>query len=968
VPTLPNDAPSPQPADEVEALGAQYLAQLQAGEQPNREAILRTHPHLGFRLERRLAFAEMVFQVGLAPQPDEPSATEHGGAPDSNLDQTESEDAGEAKAPARSPANPPDYEILTELGHGGMGVVYKARQQSLNRIVAVKMIRAGAHASPDLLARFHIEAEALASLQHPNIIQIYEVGAHDGCPFMAMEFVAGGTLEDHLAAQLPTPQDAAGLVETLAHAMHAAHQRGIVHRDLKPANILLQMQNAECRMQNAESGSGDSFCILHSAFCIPKITDFGLAKRLAEDKSQTSTGVILGTPSYMAPEQAAGRAREIGPHTDVYSLGAILYRMLTGQPPFQEESALATLKRVESEEPAAPSRLGRRPPRDLETICLKCLEKEPTKRYGTARELAEDLRRFLDGVPTAARPAGMGERAWKWTKRRPTLAALIGVSVLAALTLAGVGISWSVQVRAERDRARQNLRVARQAIDDFYTKMASERLFDEPRFDPLCQDLLEKARTLYEELAQEHSDDPDVRYDIAMAWFRLGEIYRMRGRQGQAVQAYGEAIARQEQLYRDNLGEPRYRRDLANSHNWLGELLRESGRPSQEAERHYHSALVEQQRLVDQFPKERSYRMELARSHYNLGIVEKDTNRLTEAQTDFNWAVDLLTQLYGADTRDPFVRQDLARALIDRGVLHRLAGRPKKAGQDYNRAIALLARLRDNFPGRAAYKLELAVAWQDRGNLYWSQGRYADAQREDRQALAVLRELVANFPGRPLYKKKLANGVKDLGTAVASAKDKRGAEKYWQEARTLFEELVKDDPRAADDHGLLGMTLGYLGWLRTEEKDWPAARRLIEKSIAQLRVALQVHPAHPDYRPELRNQYQNLSWTLVQLGKPAGAVTAATQLASVFPDRAQDSYNAACFIARSVPLALDEKAARRYVEQAVSLLRKAAGKASPTLKRIKDEDMVFQPLAAHPKFRAAMRKLEDKVRPGQSTP
>jgi serine/threonine-protein kinase len=230
----------PQPPDEVEVLAVQFLERLQAGEKPDREAVVRAHSHLADRLDRRLALIEMMYRVGLAPQPGQPSVAEMASAtgpkPGAGPIPTVAGDQ-EAAASSGRPSNPPEYEILTELGRGGMGVVYKARQKSVNRIVALKMIRAGAHASPDLLARFHVEAEALASLQHPNIVQLYEVGTHDGCPYMAMEFLSGGSLEDHLTDQ--PPRAAAELVETLARAMHAAHLRGIVHRDLKPANILL---------------------------------------------------------------------------------------------------------------------------------------------------------------------------------------------------------------------------------------------------------------------------------------------------------------------------------------------------------------------------------------------------------------------------------------------------------------------------------------------------------------------------------------------------------------------------------------------------------------------------------------------------------------------------------------------------------------------------------------------------------
>ncbi len=304
---------------------------------------------------------------------------------------------------------PPGYELLGEVGRGGMGVVYKARQIELGRIVALKMILSGAHAGKADLARFRTEAQAIARLQHPNIVQIFEVGDYDGRPFFALEFCDGGSLDRKLAGTPLPPNEAAQLVETLARAMYAAHQANVIHRDLKPANILL-----------TEDGS-------------PKITDFGLAKKL-DDAGQTQSGAIMGTPSYMAPEQAGGkRQAAIGPAADVYALGAILYELLTGRPPFKAATAMDTIMQVVSDDPAPPTRLQPRTPRDVETICLKCLRKEPSRRYATAADLADDLGRFREGRPVLARPLGRVARVAKWARRRPTLATLLAVSAAAVV-------------------------------------------------------------------------------------------------------------------------------------------------------------------------------------------------------------------------------------------------------------------------------------------------------------------------------------------------------------------------------------------------------------------------------------------------------------------------------------------------------------------------------------------------------
>ncbi len=350
------------------------------------------------------------------------------------------------KAPQRSSAapamflknGPRDYELLGELGRGGMGVVYKARHRGLNRLVALKMIR-GAYADEIQIARFKIEAEAVATLRHPNILQIYDIGESEGSPYVALELLEGGSLADRLRGTSLPPKQAAEWMVPLVMAMDAAHRAGIVHRDLKSANILF---------------SGDG---------VPKITDFGLAKRLEMDEGQTHTGQIMGTPSYMAPEQARGDTKLAGPPADIYSLGAMLYEMLTGRPPFKGISAIETVKQVIEEEPISPSRVQYRVPRDLETICMKCLQKEPRKRYATAKDMADDLSRYLAGEPIKARRTPLVERAYKWTKRHPTAATLLFFGVVGFITLLSTGfLYWNNKRNLERNVLQHLARVNEQ--------------------------------------------------------------------------------------------------------------------------------------------------------------------------------------------------------------------------------------------------------------------------------------------------------------------------------------------------------------------------------------------------------------------------------------------------------------------------------------------------------------------------
>jgi WD40 repeat protein len=352
--------------------------------------------------------------------------------------------------------SPPGYDILEELGRGGMGVVYKARHLALRRIIALKMILGGAYASGAHLDRFRTEAEAIARLQHPHIVQIHEVGEHEGLPYLALEYCDGGSLARKLAGTPLQPAAAAALVEKLASATQAAHDKGVIHRDLKPGNVLL-----------AEDGT-------------PKISDFGLAKRLDDTgkiiaDGLTETGAIMGSPSYMAPEQAGGKSKQLGPACDIYALGAILYECLTGRAPFQAATPWDTVMQVANVEPVPPARLNPKVPRDLETICLKCLQKEPGKRYASAADLADDLRRFQAGEVIRARPVGKLERTLKWVRRRPAVASLL--AAVALLIVVGLGsFAWAfslvLDARDEADDQR------RQAVDDRKLAQEQKRLAD----------------------------------------------------------------------------------------------------------------------------------------------------------------------------------------------------------------------------------------------------------------------------------------------------------------------------------------------------------------------------------------------------------------------------------------------------------------------------------------------------------
>jgi WD40 repeat protein/tRNA A-37 threonylcarbamoyl transferase component Bud32 len=448
-----------QPADpsmgeqRLDEIIAAYLEAERRGQAPDRQQLLHSHPDLAAELQSFFAdkdhldaFAEplSVFAPVQAS-----SDTETVAPPPTAAAATQNELSDHLPGEAQDFG---DYELLEEIARGGMGVVYKARQRSLNRVVALKMILSGQLASASDVQRFYAEARTAANLQHPNIVAIHEVGQLGGQHYFSMDYIEGRSLAALTREHPLAATEAAAFVKTVASAIHYAHQRGVLHRDLKPANVLIDSAGQ------------------------PRVTDFGLAKRIEGDARLTASGAVLGTPSYMPPEQAGANRGQVGPASDVYSLGAVLYELVTGRPPFAGPTPLDTLLQVLSDEPVPLRQLQPKLPRNLETICLTCLHKEPRKRYGTAQELAEDLHRFLAGEPILARPAGITERALRWVKRRPLVAALSAVAVALLLAMFGV-LAWGWQQADGRATAQADARKAaeKQAAAQAEARWAAEK-------------------------------------------------------------------------------------------------------------------------------------------------------------------------------------------------------------------------------------------------------------------------------------------------------------------------------------------------------------------------------------------------------------------------------------------------------------------------------------------------------------
>jgi serine/threonine-protein kinase len=708
------------------------------------------------------------------------------------------------------------YDILGELGRGGMGVVYKARQQKLNRLVALKMVLSGAHAGPEQLARFYTEAEAVAHLQHPNIVQIYEVGEHDGLPYFSLEYVDGGSLDKKIAGTPQPIRAAAQMVETLAVAMSCAHLHGIIHRDLKPANVLLTKDGT------------------------PKITDFGLAKKLEGDSSQTKSGTLMGTPSYMAPEQARGDTREIGALADVYALGVILYESLTGRTPFVGTSVLDTLQQVRTQEPVPPSRLRPTVPRDLETVCLKCLQKEPQKRYPSAEALAQDLHRFLAGEPIKARPVGNAERLWRWCQRNPRVAMLTGAvaALLVAMTIgstyAAIKISFehdeAVKARVLADQkaedekaahlladqkaeearkaealAAENAKVANEqrglALDTLFSVVTKteEKLRDKADMLDLRKDLVETTMAGMGKLSRSAEIASKADRTMGIAHTRMGDVCERLSRTEEAIQQYKISLDIFERLVVQEPDNDQHAYNASVSCDKLGEMCREMEGDSTIARTYYERSLKLRERLAAEV---RSPEPPAAGRAFGLAISYNRLSTFTLALGDppgaYAYAKKTLGQGEKMRTEKPeslAAKQIIGHAEWNLGKAASHMATPDLARKHFEACIAVRQQLVDKRSDSAQVKLDLALAQEALGELELEEGHVAPALANFTKAHAVYTAIFEKDKTDAMLKLILGASFYRLGTARLQMGQTADAESDYRESRKFREELQKADPK-----------------------------------------------------------------------------------------------------------------------------------------------------------------------------
>jgi tetratricopeptide (TPR) repeat protein len=713
--------------------------------------------------------------------------------------------------PAGGPVPAAGYEILGELGRGGMGVVYRARQLGLNRVVALKMVLSGAHASPHQIDRFRTEAEAVARLRHPHIVQIYEVGERDGLPFFSLEYLDGGSLADRIRREPQPPDRAARTAAQLALGVQYAHEHGIVHRDLKPANILFDADG------------------------VPKITDFGLAKKLEDGaSSQTQSGTIMGSPSYMAPEQARGDVHEVGPGADVYSLGAILYELLTGRPPFLGSTLLETLEQVRSQEPVPPRELVPKVPRDLETIALKCLQKEPAKRYPSAGDLAEDLDRFRAGKPILARPVGAVERFARWCRRNPRTAGLTVAVVVSLVAGTVVSSAFAVglhrernqkeaeRVRAEEAReladarraeaeaakreAQRNadevLKQGKLALRSFGTLIeeVQKQIGDSPGTQALKLKLLETALDGLDKVAKSDEDSRLLGQSMAAAYMRIGQLFQQTGQSEKAFVQYEKCHAIVKALAAKDPDGPVAQANLAATLTMLGEMSLELRRDVQASLDYYQQALALRKAIAARPPDEKldpaRLRQDLAESHTRVGVTYLRLGEPVRAAGYFGDALAIREELAARDGKNLPLQLDVARSHTALGEV-RFRARDWPAAKDhFARALAVCERVRAADPDGPRYQLELANTLGNIGVFSLRTGDLAEADKHLPRGQALMAKLAGLDAKNALYRRYLALADYRCATLARKRADTPAADRWNAECLRLRETLAADDPKS----------------------------------------------------------------------------------------------------------------------------------------------------------------------------
>jgi serine/threonine-protein kinase len=695
---------------------------------------------------------------------------------------------GEAAAPRKNIGH---FELLEQLGAGGFGAVWKARDLQLDRLVAVKIPHKG-RLNQTEIERFLREARAAAQVRHPNIVSVHEVGLADDFVYIVSDFIEGVSLDKWLEGQRPSYRDSAKLCAKVSEALEQAHQQGIIHRDLKPGNILMDR-------------AGE-----------PHITDFGLAKREATDATMTMEGQVFGTPAYMSPEQAKGQGHAADRRTDIYSLGAVLFELLTGEHLFRG-SVQMLLKQVIEDEPPSPRKFDARVPRDLETICLKCVQKEPASRYDTAQAVADELDRYLAGKPILARPVSRAERVVRWCRRNPLVAGsatMALVCLVFGLVAATIGY---VRTSLALEESRQSLKQARDAVDELFTRVSEDALLNQPGMQPLRRDLLRRARDYYEKFLGQSTQDESLRDEMGLAYYRVGLIAEAIESPSKAMPSYEMARDIQSQLLDDEPADADRLKALGNTLNAIGHALHKQQQLAQALEA-YTKAIDVRKRLADQTPDGLESQRMLANTYMNIALVEKEKGNLAESRKSMDQSQQIRERLLAAGQDDAKLRRDHAMGCFNLAML-------AHAGHDVDAAEAALEKARRLFaalvkrprPDIDAFNM-LATCCRKQADLRCFKKQYDEALKLYEQARDILEQLAEKNPTVIEYQVSAA----EVFISIAQIEQERGnADKSlaaYDRAASLLIPLVNDLAEDARYRRNLIIALCTIGELHPEPK------------------------------------------------------------------------------------------------------------------------------------------------------
>jgi len=680
------------------------------------------------------------------------------------------------------------YELMQRIGRGSSGIVYEAWDPKIKRSVAIKKFRYDDEASPEELVRMKSEFEAIAKIIHPNIVQIFDVGENSGLPFMAMELCQGGSLQNRLNGKSLPNGLAAELMMQVAHGMAAAHACRVVHRDLKPANILLD----------------------HSDSWIPKITDFGLAKILDNESDATATGNIIGTPAYMAPEQAFGNGKYATPAVDIYSIGAVLYECLTGRPPFQGRSVGETIDFVRSREPAKIRRLNPDVPFSLELICLVCLRKDPFQRYATALELAEDLSRFLKGESIRAHQDTWLELTARTLRRNPITSGLL-VATVVLLLVATIGslmfanrLSIANQESiVQRDSAIQSKNRMRQALDAMTSSFTSSFLIEQKSISKEQRAFLREVLSYYREFLDETQTNEKSVEMVATAALRIAWIQENLGNRGEARYHFrfaSENFERLSQRFPEDTG---HLKNLALTLSQLASTFSNFGEQKESVDT-YHRAVEVQMKLIEKCPNDPNHLQLLGRIQHNLGLQYRDQARNIDCFRELRNAVASLSSIGSEFPEFQSHIQDLAMAGASLGLLESDFGDWKTGQALLESSCVLLSKLIDRDPNNRSYLSRLSWLQNNFGIKLADHNMSVEAEKCFRSAIATLQSLSSGFPSHPEYQLEQAVGYINFAWQLLRIKRDREALLEAELGLQVMEKLVEEHPGSNDFNWGLG--------------------------------------------------------------------------------------------------------------------------------------------------------------------